>query len=326
LPAIVWNLARMLVTTLGFLGAAVVFETIKERIRTRWLRIPIAVNVLHVGWFAAFVSCAVYALKAVLQTITGYAVNGEEFSGIGSENFRTFAAFAILYTMLFGIAAWLGRWRTWREITVIGVLLTVLVVVNEVVRGFVYIPATEWTFGLNVRVASLLTAIAGILILMRLWDAGTASIPKLLQPYIQPFLAGSAFLLVFTLVTGEASDWFHSQIMRVYALPPYIHQSSSAQTTITGLENAKQLSISSVWLVYAVVLMVFGIARRVRPVRLAALGLAALAIVKIFLYDLSFLTTPYRIGSFIGLGVVLLLVSYLYQRFKDVIVDAPIVE
>jgi Predicted membrane protein (DUF2339) len=41
----------------------------------------------------------------------------------------------------------------------------------------------------------------------------------------------------------------------------------------------------------------------------------------VLLYDLSSLTMPYRIGSFIGLGVVLMLVSYLYQRFKHIIVD-----
>jgi uncharacterized membrane protein len=76
-----------------------------------------------------------------------------------------------------------------------------------------------------------------------------------------------------------------------------------------------------VWLVYAAALMVGGFVRRVRVLRLAALGLAGVSVLKIFLYDLSFLTTPYRIGSFIGLGVMLLLVSYLYQRFKDRLLD-----
>jgi uncharacterized membrane protein len=42
-------------------------------------------------------------------------------------------------------------------------------------------------------------------------------------------------------------------------------------------------------------------------------------ILKIFIYDLSFLETLYRIFSFIGLGVILLAVSYLYQKYKDVI-------
>lgn len=40
-----------------------------------------------------------------------------------------------------------------------------------------------------------------------------------------------------------------------------------------------------------------------------------ISILKIFIYDLSFLDTLYRIFSFIGLGLMLLMVSYLYHRF-----------
>ncbi len=50
-----------------------------------------------------------------------------------------------------------------------------------------------------------------------------------------------------------------------------------------------------------------------------AFVLFGITILKIFIYDLSFLETLYRIFSFIGLGVVLLVVSYLYQHYKDVI-------
>jgi uncharacterized membrane protein len=52
-----------------------------------------------------------------------------------------------------------------------------------------------------------------------------------------------------------------------------------------------------------------------------AIGLFGIAILKIFLYDLSFLERLYRIFSFVGLGVILLLVSYLYQRYKEIILS-----
>lgn len=56
--------------------------------------------------------------------------------------------------------------------------------------------------------------------------------------------------------------------------------------------------------------------------RIAAIVLFGVAILKIFIYDLSFLDTVYRIVSFIGLGVILLSVSYLYQRYRGLIFDA----
>ncbi len=38
------------------------------------------------------------------------------------------------------------------------------------------------------------------------------------------------------------------------------------------------------------------------------------AVVKVFLFDLSFLARVYRILSFFALGLVALIVSFLYQR------------
>ena len=50
-----------------------------------------------------------------------------------------------------------------------------------------------------------------------------------------------------------------------------------------------------------------------------AFALFGFSILKIFIYDLSFLDTLYRIFSFLGLGVILLAVSYLYQRYRAII-------
>jgi uncharacterized membrane protein len=67
--------------------------------------------------------------------------------------------------------------------------------------------------------------------------------------------------------------------------------------------------------------MVLGIWKRVRLLRVVAFVLFGITILKIFIYDLSFLETLYRIFSFIGLGVILLAVSYLYQRYKGIILE-----
>jgi uncharacterized membrane protein len=81
--------------------------------------------------------------------------------------------------------------------------------------------------------------------------------------------------------------------------------------------SAQQLSLSIFWSLYALAVLAVGIWRRVRSVRLFAMGLLYLSIGKVFLLDLSFLATPYRIISFLGLGVILLLVSLMYTRFEE---------
>jgi len=80
--------------------------------------------------------------------------------------------------------------------------------------------------------------------------------------------------------------------------------------------SAQQLSLSIFWSIYALAMMSVGIWRRIRPVRLFAMGLLYVSIFKVFLFDLRFLEQPYRIVSFFGLGVILLVVSLLYTRFE----------
>ena len=65
--------------------------------------------------------------------------------------------------------------------------------------------------------------------------------------------------------------------------------------------------------------MAAGLWRKLRALRVAAFVLFGITILKIFLYDLSFLDSLYRIFSFIALGLVLLAVSFAYQRYRDVI-------
>ena len=61
-------------------------------------------------------------------------------------------------------------------------------------------------------------------------------------------------------------------------------------------------------------LMIVGFLRRSSFVRWQALILIAATTVKVFVYDVSQLDRGYRIVSFIVLGVLLLAISFVYQR------------
>jgi uncharacterized membrane protein len=76
-----------------------------------------------------------------------------------------------------------------------------------------------------------------------------------------------------------------------------------------------QLAISLVWTLCGALLLIGGIVRSYQPVRLAALGLLGLTVIKVFLFDLSSLDAPLRILSFGGLGLALIFISWLYSRF-----------
>lgn len=81
-------------------------------------------------------------------------------------------------------------------------------------------------------------------------------------------------------------------------------------------------AISVLWAVFAAVLMGLGFARNVTLLRRVAIGLFALTVVKVFVRDLADVDTPFRILSFLVVGLLLVVASYLYHRFAARILNA----
>jgi uncharacterized membrane protein len=86
------------------------------------------------------------------------------------------------------------------------------------------------------------------------------------------------------------------------------------ETSIETAHLASGLAVSAWWLVFAAVLVVVGLRRGLRPVRLAGLAVAGLAVLKVMVFDLASLDALYRVGSVFLLGLVSLLLAYLYHR------------
>jgi uncharacterized membrane protein len=89
----------------------------------------------------------------------------------------------------------------------------------------------------------------------------------------------------------------------------------TATATLLNEVSGGMLTLS--WSLEGIVLLAAGFAFRDRWLRLPGLTLLLLCIGKVFFYDLRNLETIYRILSFIGLGLILLGVSWIYTRFKE---------
>jgi uncharacterized membrane protein len=80
--------------------------------------------------------------------------------------------------------------------------------------------------------------------------------------------------------------------------------------------QAGQAWLSAFWTVTGLAAVVFGLLRRKADVRLAGLALLGVAIAKVWTYDLSELDELTRVLSFVGLGLLLLVGAFAYQRIK----------
>ncbi|MBN8981339.1 MAG: DUF2339 domain-containing protein, partial [Rhizobiales bacterium] len=81
-----------------------------------------------------------------------------------------------------------------------------------------------------------------------------------------------------------------------------------------GTSDAEQYTYSVVWLTFGVLLLVAGLAMPSQRARLASAVMITLTVLKVFIIDMSALTGAYRAFSFIGLGLVLMAIGWLYQR------------
>jgi uncharacterized membrane protein len=81
-----------------------------------------------------------------------------------------------------------------------------------------------------------------------------------------------------------------------------------------GRSDAEQYTYSAVWLAFGVVLLAIGVWQRSQAVRFASAAVVTLTVLKVFFADMAGLTGIYQGLSFIGLGVVLLGIGWLYQR------------
>jgi len=102
-----------------------------------------------------------------------------------------------------------------------------------------------------------------------------------------------------------ALTYLSFQVARVYQGP---------QLSVEQVGGAEGYTYSAVWLAFGVVLLVAGIYLRSQPVRLCSAAVVALTVAKVFLLDMAGLTGVWRALSFIGLGLVLVGIGYLYQR------------
>jgi uncharacterized membrane protein len=74
---------------------------------------------------------------------------------------------------------------------------------------------------------------------------------------------------------------------------------------------------SVLWSLFAVGLILLGVWMRRKIYRISAIGLLIATVLKVLVFDTAEVSTPYRILSCLVLGIILMVVSFLYYRFSE---------
>lgn len=185
-------------------------------------------------------------------------------------------------------------------ITILMAFTAGFVIVNdlktEAVNNYAYSHITTWNY--NIRYAFL--PFVEVLIFMIYQFRNSELLIKLRS--VNTWLFHGLVLIV---LSNELSH-----IITMLHLDDYYHYE----------KVASRMGYTVLWGVYSMALITYGILRKNKTQRIVAISLFGLTILKLA-GDAMSMTMGYRLIVFITIGVILLVVSFMYQKFKPLILD-----
>jgi uncharacterized membrane protein len=124
-----------------------------------------------------------------------------------------------------------------------------------------------------------------------------------------PILAGLGTVLAFLLLNIEIADYFS--------------QPGSTLTFQFSGDFARDMTYSIAWALFALVLLVAGILKKIPAARYAAMALLCVTLVKLFFHDLMRLNQLYRVCALIGVALIAWLAAFAYQKFFSATAKPP---
>jgi uncharacterized membrane protein len=83
-----------------------------------------------------------------------------------------------------------------------------------------------------------------------------------------------------------------------------------------AMRTVYKLGFTAIWGIYSFMLIAYGIFKKNQVIRITAIALFGITLVKLIIFDTWDLSTGYKVIAYMLLGVILLIVAFLYQKFK----------
>ncbi|RWE57290.1 DUF2339 domain-containing protein [Mesorhizobium sp.] len=153
-------------------------------------------------------------------------------------------------------------------------------------------------------------------------DESTGRIPVfnlLFLAYLLPAVAAGGLALY---ARDKRPKWYAAMLALVAALLAFVYATLSVRRLFkgefiglwSGLGQLETYTYSALWLIIGVALLTAGVWLKSQVLRIASAALISVAVLKVFLFDMSELEGVLRALSFIGLGAVLIGIGLFYQR------------
>jgi uncharacterized membrane protein len=153
-------------------------------------------------------------------------------------------------------------------------------------------------------------------------DESTGAIPVfnlLFLAYLLPAIAAGALALY---ARGKRPKWYSAMLGLLASVLLFVYATLSVRRLFqgehigywAGMGQLETYAYSALWLAMGVALLVAGVLQKSQVLRIASAVLIAVAVAKVFIFDMSELEGVLRALSFIGLGAVLIGIGLFYQK------------
>ena len=149
---------------------------------------------------------------------------------------------------------------------------------------------------------------------------------------VKPLLWIGIFVLVFILSTEadihgllcstvKVNPERYKELAELYQDKKYALTAATRESVEAIIAQISKTVYPILWGIIAFALLITGIRRKVKTVRIIALTLLGITIVKLFTYDIINVSETGKIIAFILLGVLILIISFVYQKIKVLVLD-----
>ncbi|MFH4968995.1 DUF2339 domain-containing protein [Gaetbulibacter sp. M240] len=264
-------------------------------------------------------------LTSVLAVITGYFLGFFEVIYQSNQSFQFEGALAIVlqYHLLFTtvLCYLLYKNRTANH----DIILNVIAALNIVCFGLLFSKIPIWEFTENAladqtsQIAYYLHWPCLILSVVQWYFIYQTNKAQKVSSILNHQLAlwSAVFVLVFA-----ASVEVIIQGLYIMEIPfDQVLSYERYELIVTAKNKIIKTGFPVLWGVLAFLLLIWGIRKQVKQLRIIALSLLGITIIKLFVYDISNVSETGKIIAFILLGILILIISFVYQKIKLLVID-----
>lgn len=125
--------------------------------------------------------------------------------------------------------------------------------------------------------------------------------------------------------SGRVFIWLVNIVSIVFfsieSMHAYVYFTTPLQNSSISLQQYSKAGLTIVWALCSFTIMWLGMKHKYKTLRIISLSLFSLALLKLFFFDIRNISEGGKIAAFIMLGILLLIISFMYQKLKKIIID-----